>query len=98
MDSISSVPFVLFCLVASIPYALTVNNRPGKARTTLCVIFPVLFGMFAWSYWDAWQRAAGSERLQPMLAFICACAVFVVTLAALGRRIWWLRRGEHPEA
>lgn len=89
------VPIVMLCAVASIAFVFTVNRQTNGARTTLCVIFPVLFASFAWNFWSAWHTSSGNEALQYSIAFVLACITLAAMLTALGRRVAWLRHHKH---
>lgn len=84
------VPVAVLCVALSVPYSVTANRRPGLARTTVSVIFVVLFAMFAWTHWLEWRNASGAVSVQHAIAFWCYCATFAMCMIALGRRIVWI--------
>lgn len=89
------VPIASLLATMSILFVFTVNRRANIARTIMCVIFPVLFVMFAWTDWSGWHTSSGNEAVQYSIAFVCMCVAFAATLIALGRRIGWLRHHHH---
>lgn len=84
-------PLAVLYAAMGITCALTVNRRTNVPRTLLCVIFPILFAMFAWDDWGRWHASGGSEAVQYSIAFVLTCVASVGMLIALGRRVWWLR-------
>lgn len=89
------VPIFSLLTAASIMFAFTVNRRAGAARTVLCVIFPLVFVLFASDNWRGWHAASGNQALQYEIAFVLSCVTLAALLIALGRRIAWLRHHKH---
>ncbi|HET6632750.1 MAG TPA: hypothetical protein VFG73_08600 [Rhodanobacteraceae bacterium] len=90
-------PFAVLYLSISILFVLAVNRQANVARTIQSILFPAVFGLFAWDDWHSWQAASGGQALWHSIAFALTCAAFILMLIALARRLWWLRRHSHAD-